>query len=135
METVHVTHVVDDMRPHCPSKVRQDRCSLEQDTTKFSLLEQGRAVGTILKESHVLTLLANFYTVIFFATCCVAKQTGYVEAAYEAEQAFLSRSGSEALSKSSLCNYEAAVKWIIKEMARQCRRGLQHRAFEIFFLG
>lgn len=99
----------------------------------------GKTVGWRLKTDNNHVVASRFRSLVFLAACQVAIYQEHPKQEVEdAQREFLkaSRGGEECQAKSeTLANDRAAVLWLIGEMERQVRRGLQHRAIEIFYLG
>ncbi|KAM7182897.1 hypothetical protein V8F33_013949, partial [Rhypophila sp. PSN 637] len=104
--------------------------------TKLSAF--GKNVGSCLKTDKNHVVASRFLSLVFLAACQVAIYQDHPKQEVEdAQRGFLkaSRGGGECRAESeALANDRAAVFWLIGEMERQTRRGLQHRAFEIFYL-
>lgn len=81
--------------------------------------------------------VSHFHSLVFIATCCVALYEGHPQSSVDdAQRGFLAASRGKCEARAGqLANDRAAVRWLLQEMQRQFRRGLQHRAFEIFLNG
>lgn len=104
-----------------------------------ALLTFGRNVGSNLRFEETHHIVSRFLSLVFLAACQVAIYQGHpMSSVDDAQREFLKASrpngrcnqGAEALA-----NDRTAVLWLIREMEHQARRGLQHRAFELFLLG
>jgi len=96
-----------------------------------------RIAGSSLVAGKLHHNISHFISLVFIATCCVAIYKGHEESLVDAAQReflTLSRGKCEAGHK-QLATDRTAVRWLLQEMQRQFRRGLRHRAFEIFLNG
>ncbi|KAM7191154.1 hypothetical protein V8F33_009025 [Rhypophila sp. PSN 637] len=104
--------------------------------TKLSAFGRNVGLCLVIDKNHVVA--SRFLSLVFLAACQVAIYQGHSKQEVEsAQREFLraSRNGGECRAESeTLADDRTAVFWLIGEMERQTRRGLQHRAFEIFYL-
>lgn len=101
------------------------------------LLLLAEIAGDMLSDAKLNTNVSKFYSLVFVATCSVALHDGHPQDLVDnALRDFLrQRRGKECdPGAARLSNLRGGVRWLIQEMERQCRRGLGHRAFELFFL-
>ncbi|KAK3900118.1 hypothetical protein C8A05DRAFT_17542, partial [Staphylotrichum tortipilum] len=141
-ESLHLSTADDILRTaDFLTAVRRDNngCSgahAAEPTLQLALTAFGRNVGFNLASDGIRRLTARFLPLVFLATCCVAIHQGHpVESVDAAQIAFLKASrGTCDEGPKSLAKDRAAVRWLIGEMQRLFRRGLRHRAFELFLL-
>ncbi len=99
-----------------------------------SLLHFALNAGKALVGANSYSNISHFLSFIFVATCVVAKQQGHdVDDAQQKFEESCGKTGKKKTPK-ALTNDRALVVWLLQEMQRQYRRGLSHRAFELFFL-
>ncbi|KAK4139256.1 uncharacterized protein C8A04DRAFT_16021 [Dichotomopilus funicola] len=112
------------------SKTHTTELSLQLALTAF-----GRNVGTNLALENVRRNTSRFLPLIFLAACCMAIYDGHSEdSVNDAQREFLRASRGRCDEEpKGLAKDRAAVRWLVGEMQRQFRRGLRHRAFELFF--
>lgn len=107
------------------------------DGLQSDLVSLAEAAGSMQSHARFNANVSNFYSLVFFATCSVALHDGHPQSLVdEALRNFLTlHRGKECEADAQrLSNLRWGVVWAIQEMERQCRRGLAHRAFELFFL-
>jgi len=103
-----------------------------------SLLEFAQSARAMLLEGKLSRNISQFNSLVFLATCHVASQQRHPKndgIVNTAMRQFLSyfRGGDCTAHDRQLDKIRTGVKWLVEEMGRQCRRGLGHRAFELFF--
>jgi hypothetical protein len=98
-----------------------------------SLICFAENVREALAGSNSYSNISHFLSLIFVATCCVAKKKGYPVDDAQRNLIEVSR-GKCDKALQPLLNDRASVIWLLQEMQRQFRRGLRQRAFELFFL-
>jgi hypothetical protein len=117
----------------------RSRNATTPDDLQNALVSFAEAAGSLLSDARFNVNVSNFYSLVFFATCSVALFDGHPQNRVDdALRKFLvwdRGKGKECMAEAQrLSNLRWGVVWIIQEMERQCRRGLAHRAFELFFL-
>ncbi|KAH7303720.1 hypothetical protein B0I35DRAFT_465552, partial [Stachybotrys elegans] len=91
--------------------------------------------GGLMVKGKFQQNLTHFMSLVFIATCCVALKYGHPpHLVYSAQREFNGafRGKKCEAGEKRLDMDRSAVLWLLKEMQRQFRRGLQHRAFELF---
>ena len=113
------------------------RAHVGEPTLPLALTAFGKNVGSNLASDGIRRNTSRFLSLVFLAACCVAiHQKQPVETVNAAQKEFLRATRGTCDEKpESLAKDRAAVRWLIEEMQRQFRRGLRHRAFELFLLG
>jgi hypothetical protein len=103
----------------------------------LSLARRFNSRGLIDPSDRFTHNMSHFLSLVSTAICRVAKNKRYplksVDAAlkgYLEERKGICHAGPKQLRE-----YRAAVGWLLQEQQRQFRRGLGHRAFELFFNG
>ena len=101
-----------------------------------SLITFAHNIGEALAGAKLYSHISHFLSLIFVATCCVAKKKGHPgELVDEAQRKLIEASrGKCNKGFQQLINDRASMTWLLQEMQRQFRRGLRQRAFELFFL-
>ncbi|KAH8910552.1 hypothetical protein BR93DRAFT_964422 [Coniochaeta sp. PMI_546] len=102
-----------------------------------TLKSMARNVGSHMVKSRFERNLSHFMSLVFTAACCVALYAGHPEPLVAAAQReFLAASqgkGKCTAANTHLRKCRSTVKWVVQEQQRQFERGLEHRAFELFF--
>jgi hypothetical protein len=107
------------------------------DGLQSDLNSLAKAAGSMQSDARFNVNVSNFYSLVFFATCSVALHDGHPQSLVdEALRTFLTLHRGKVCKADAqrLSNLRWGVVWAVQEMERQCRRGLAHRAFELFFL-
>lgn len=96
----------------------------------------GKKVEHMIKATNFATSVSNYSSLVFIAACSVAEALGHPKDSINtAQNAAYPHSRKGDSRDRHLADDRAAVLWLIHEMEHQYRRGLKHRAFEIFLLG
>ncbi|KAK3304817.1 uncharacterized protein B0T15DRAFT_253506 [Chaetomium strumarium] len=94
--------------------------------------------GSYIASTRRNLQLSRFLSLILIATLCVAIHEGHpvhlVDAAQRKFLAASRRNGKCEEGAEQLHMDRLSVRWLLQEMQRQFRRGLRHRAFELFLL-
>lgn len=108
------------------------KCADLQD----ALMSMARSVGSLMATGKLHYNISQFMSLVFTAICCVALDQGHPQKAVEAVQRDSIRTKGVCNANSKqLGKHRSTVRWLLQEMQRQFRRGLGHRAFEIFING
>ncbi|KAK3332663.1 hypothetical protein B0T19DRAFT_342370, partial [Cercophora scortea] len=101
---------------------------------QYALSSSAKTAGRMVATATNYTSIAHFFSLVFLAECEVAIVTGQPKSSvYLAVRTFIKASGRVCKGEKVPELYLSTIRWVLQEQQRQFKRGLLHRAFELFF--